>query len=542
MKAVRKQQHKQAIKATIATGLQVEIDRLNALLKKAEEPAIQLEILQQIVALQQDKSTAMAAQIDSLQQELLYHRRAAFGSSSERFLPENPAQLLLDFAGMGELPEEAEAKKKEELQTITYERKKATEKESKKPVREALPEHLERVEIVVEPSNLEEGSVRIGQETSEQLAYQPGKFYVVRTVRPTYALPEEKGVVTAPMPTQALPKSNAHHSLIAHLLISKYMDHLPFHRQMEIFKRSGVHLAASTVNGWFQAAIDLIGPLYEELRRQVLETDYIQIDETTIPVLDKDKPGGTKKGYHWIVRSPQEKKLFFHYDRGSRAQRVAIDILMNFKGAVQSDGYGAYNIYENKDQVTLLGCWAHARRFADKALGNDPERASHILTEVQKLYHIERHAENENLTAEAIVKLRREEAYPILQELEKWVKANLTKVLPQSSIGRALIYLDNNFRRLGRYVNDGRYRIDNNLAENGVRALAIGRKNYMFCGNHEAANRTAIIYSLLGTCKINNVNPTEWFADVLHRINDTKTSQLKNLLPAEWAAAQTGSI
>jgi len=539
MKAVRIQQHKQAIKATISTSLQVKIDRLSAQLKKTEDPAEQLEILQQLVALHQDKSTAMTAQIESMQQELLYHRRAAFGSSSERFLPGDPAQLKLDLQGMDELPEEAQVKKGQETQTITYERKKTSDKESKKPVREALPEHLERVEIVIEPSSLEEGSVRIGQEASEQLAYQPGRFYVVRTVRPTYSLPKEKGVVTAPMPTQALPKSNAHHSLIAHLLINKYMDHLPFHRQMEIFKRVGVHLAASTVNGWFQSAIDLLEVLYQELRRQVLESDYIQIDETTIPVLDKDKPGGIKNGYHWIVRSPQEKKLFFHYDRGSRAQRVAIDILINFKGAVQSDGYGAYNIYENKDQVTLLGCWAHARRFADKALGDDPERARHILTEVQKLYHIERRAENEKLTTEAIVKLRREEAYPIIQELEKWVKENLTKVLPQSSIGKAMIYLNHNFRRLGRYVNDGRYRIDNNLAENGVRALAIGRKNYMFCGNHEAASRTAIIYSLLGTCKINNVNPTEWLTDVLHRINDTKTSQLKNLLPSEWAASQS---
>ncbi len=151
MKAVRRQQHKQAIKATVATGLQVEIDRLNVQLKKTEDPTEQLEILQQIVALHQDKSTAMAAQIDSMQQELLYHRRAAFGSSSERFLPENPARLLLDFEGMAELPEEAQAKKEQETQTITYERKKTAEKESKKPVREALPEHLERVEIVVEP-------------------------------------------------------------------------------------------------------------------------------------------------------------------------------------------------------------------------------------------------------------------------------------------------------------------------------------------------------------------------------------------------------
>lgn len=542
MKAVRKQQHKQAIKATVAAGLQVEIDRLDVLLKQETDPAKQIELLQSLLSKQREKASAMESQIDSMQQELLYYRRAKYGSSSERFLPANPEQLLLDFEGMETLPEEAEAKKGEETQTITYERKKTSGKESKKPVRVALPEHLERVEIVVEPSNLEEGSVRIGAESSEQLAYQPGKFYVVRTVRPTYALPQEKGVVTAPMPTQALPKSNAHHSLIAHLLINKYMDHLPFHRQMEIFKRVGVHLAASTVNGWFQASIDLLEPLYEELQRRVLETDYIQMDETTIPVLDKDKPGGTQKGYHWIVRSPQEKKLFFHYDHGSRTQRVAIELLMNFKGAVQSDGYGAYNIYENKDQVSLLGCWAHARRYADKALNNDPQRATHILTEVQKLYHIERHAQNEKLTSEEIVDLRRREAYPIIQELEKWVKINRPKVLPSSAIGEALRYFDNNFRRLGRYVNDSRYLIDNNLAENGVRALAIGRKNYMFCGNHESARRTAIIYSLLGTCKINNVNPNEWLTDVLHRINDTKTSQLKNLLPAEWAASQTNSI
>jgi len=542
MKAVRKQQHKQAIKATVAAGLQVEIDRLDVLLKQETDPAKQIELLQSLLSKQREKASAMESQIDSMQQELLYYRRAKYGSSSERFLPANPEQLLLDFEGMETLPEEAEAKKEEETQTITYERKKASDKKSNKPVRVALPEHLERVEIVVEPANLEEGSVRIGAESSEQLAYQPGKFYVVRTVRPTYALPQEKGVVTAPMPTQALPKSNAHHSLIAHLLINKYMDHLPFHRQMEIFKRVGVRLAASTVNGWFQASIDLLEPLYEELRRRVLETDYIQMDETTIPVLDKDKPGVAQKGYHWIVRSPQGKKLFFYYDHGSRTQRVAIDLLMNFRGAVQSDGYGAYNIYENKDQVTLLGCWAHARRYADKALKNDPQRATHILTEVQKLYHIERHAQNEKLTSDEIVELRRREAYPIIQELEKWVKINRPKVLPSSAIGEALRYFDNNFRRLGRYVNDGRYLIDNNLAENGVRALALGRKNYMFCGNHESARRTAIIYSLLGTCKINNVNPTEWLTDVLHRINDTKTSQLKNLLPAEWAASQTNSI
>jgi hypothetical protein len=267
-----------------------------------------------------------------------------------------------------------------------------------------------------------------------------------------------------------------------------------------------------------------------------MASHYIQIDETSIPVVDKDKPGATKKGYHWIVRSPQENKLFFHYDQGSRAQRVAIDILRDFKGAVQSDGYGAYNIYENKQDVLLLGCWAHARRKFEQALQNDPARAAYALEQIQQLYLLEREAENANLTPEQTSELRKQKAYPILTAFEKWLDTTYPQVLPKSQMGQAIAYTYNIYPRLVRYVLDGRYKIDNNGAENGIRPLALGRKNYLFCGNHQAARHTAIIYSLLGTCKLNNVNPMEWLTDVFNKIQDCKNTQLHTLLPAEWAA------
>jgi transposase len=501
-------------------------------LKKKESIRLEKEIerLNRLLSSKESEYSNLLSINEKLQNELLYLRRAIFGRSSERYIKEDPNQLRLDFEGLESLPEEAQVAEKE---TITYQRSKKKEQASK-PVRQALPEHLERKEEIIEPDPIPEGSRLMGEEVTEVLEYTPGTLYVRRIVRRKYALDNQGGVVIGELPSLPLPKSNAGASLLSHLLVSKYQDHLPFYRQIEIFKRQGVTLAQATVNGWFSASIDLLEPLYQTLKKEVMSSDYIQIDETTIPVMDRDHPGATRKGYHWIVRSPEMRKLYFHYDLGSRSQRVAIDILKNFKGAVQSDGYGAYNIYENKKNVLLLGCWAHARRKFEQALKNDPLRAGYALEQIQSLYHLERQAENDGLDKEQIETLRKTKAYPLMQSFEKWLDMNYSQVLPQSLIGKAIAYTYNIYPRLVRYVIDGRYKIDNNGAENGVRPLALGRKNYLFCGNHEAAQRTAIIYSLLGTCKINNVNPTEWLSDVFNRILDTKTNDLTDLLPDKW--------
>jgi len=308
---------------------------------------------------EQDATIAeLESEKEKLVNELIYLRRQLFGRSSERFIPQDSDQLSLAFDGQEVLAEEKEVKPEDII--ITYTRKKDN---NSKPVREGIPAHLRREEVVIEPDVIAEGSVRIGEEVTEKLEYKPGEVYVRRIVRPKYALPKSEGVVIAELPSQVLPRSNAGASLLAQLLVSKYQDHLPFYRQLDIFKRQDVHLAASTVNDWFSDAVDLLRPLYETLKREVLSSDYIQIDESTIPVLDKDKPGATRKGYHWIVKSPVQNQLFFHYQKGSRAQFVVVQLLRDFQGAVQSDGYGAYNIYENKKGVLLLGCLAHARSY-----------------------------------------------------------------------------------------------------------------------------------------------------------------------------------
>jgi transposase len=491
----------------------------------------QNETLEQTIARLEKEVLDRDLKIEKLVNELLLLRRRLFGRSSERYVPEDPDQLTLALDGLEKLPEEQEAETETEAITVSYTRKK---EQKKQPVRQPIPDSIRREEVTIEPDPVPEGAVRIGQEITEKLEYNPGEVYVRRIVRPKYALPADGGIKIAQLPSQVLPGSNAGASLLAYLLVSKYIDHLPFYRQLEIFKRVGIYLAASTVNGWFFNTIDLLKPLYEILKREVLSSDYIQIDETTIPVMDKDKPGSTRKGYHWIVKSPVQNQLFFHYQQGSRGQKVVVGLLKNFQGAVQSDNYGAYNIYENKKGVLLLGCLAHARRHFEQSLKNDPQRAKYALSVIRDLYAIERQAQERELPPCKIKELREEKSYPIIKDFEKWLLDNYPQVLPKSMIGKAIAYTYNIYPRLARYVLDGRYKIDNGGAENGVRSLALGRKNYLFCGNDQAAERTAVIYSLLGSCKLVGVNPLAWLTDVLTRLPDHSVLRLNELLPVNW--------
>lgn len=496
--------------------------------KKAQEIIPENETAEQTIERLEKALIQRDSKIEKLTNEILYLRRCLFGRSSEQFIPEEAEQLALATQGEETLKEEKEFKPEEIA--ITYTRK----KEIRKPVREPIPANIPRVERTIEPDLIPDGAVRIGEEVTEKLEYMPGKLWVDRIVRPKYAQRNGEGILIAELPSQVLPRSNAGASLLSQLLVSKYQDHLPFYRQLDIFKRQDIDLAASTVNGWFADTVDLLNPLYETLKKQVLASDYIQVDESTIPVVDKDRPGTTRKGYHWIVKSPVQNQLFFHYQKGSRAQYVVVELLHDFQGAVQSDGYGAYNIYENKKGVLLLGCLAHARRKFESSLKNDPQRAGFALRIIQSLYAIERDAEEQNLLPEQVRTLREHKAYPILKDIEKWLFAESSKVLPKSLIGQAIAYTYNIYPRLARYVLDGRYRIDNNGAENGVRGLALGRKNYLFCGNDHAAERTAVIYSLLGSCRLAKINPINWLTDVLNRLPDQSMLRLGELLPTNW--------
>lgn len=470
---------------------------------------------------------AMKQQIGYLTHQLSEMKRLIFGSKRERFISaEDSAQGILF-----DIPEAEPIRQQEE--EITYKRKKAGDK--KQPLRTELPAHLPRREEVIDPDPVPEGAKRIGQAVTEILEYEPATLYVRRIVRNKYVIEttgEATNIIIADLPTLPIAKGNAGAGLLSHLLISKYTDHLPFYRQVQMFKRQGVTLAESTVSGWFTSASKLLEPLYDTLKTKVISATYLMADETPIPVLTKDKPGATHKGYHWVYYAPEERLVLFDY-RKHRNREGPEDILKSFTGYLQTDGYNAYNELPNHRNITLLACMAHARRYFDKAKENDPQRAKYMLQQYQRLYAIEEMARKQELDAEQVKGLRQENAIPVLKEMEQWLNEEIYKVLPKSAIGKAIAYNLKLWPRLIRYTEQGRFHIDNNLIENSIRPVALGRKNYLFAGSHEAAQQAAMIYSLLATCKINDREPFTWMKNILTIIPDYPANQLHILLPGK---------
>lgn len=271
-----------------------------------------------------------------------------------------------------------------------------------------------------------------------------------------------------------------------------------------MFKRLGVSIPSSTIEVWFHDVADLMRPTYYRLRELILSTDYIQSDETTVPIIDNEKHR-TVKGYLWLVRSMVNGLVFFAYNEGSRGAGVVLQLFKDFQGAIQTDGYAGYNILEKLKGITTLGCWVHTRRYFDRALSHDKARAEYALAQIGMLYDVESMADDQHMDTLQRMELRKRLAYPIICALEKWCICEQGKVLPKSPIGKAICYFLNNSRRLVRYTMDGRYLPDTNLIENSVRPVAVGCKNYLFCGNHDAAEDAAVIYSLMGCCKAADV-------------------------------------
>ena len=466
------------------------------------------------------------AQVSVLKYELAELKRMIFGVKSERFIAPVPNQPTLF-----ELPEaEVIEKPKEE---ITYTRNKSKVKNH--PLRLELPAHLPRKREVIEPEELPEGAKKIGETITEVLEYTPSNIFVRQIIRPKYVVSqddEKTQIVTAALPSLPIPKGNAGASLLAHILISKFVDHLPFYRQAQIFKRQQLTISESTIGGWFNASCRLLEPLYETLKNKMLSTDYLMADETPIPVQTRDKPGATHKGYHWVYYDPGNKLVLFDYQK-TRGREGPDELLKNFVGFLQTDAYTAYNNLRNRANIIQMACMAHARRKFEHALNNDPALATEALVMFGKLYEIERDAREQNLSHDDIKALRQEKSLPVLQQMEAWLKEKLNLVLPKSAIGQAISYTLTLWPRLTRYIEQGRFNIDNNLTENSIRPVALGRKNYMFAGSHDAAQHAAIVYSLLATCKINNVEPFEWLSKTLSQISDHPANQLHKLLPGQ---------
>lgn len=461
-----------------------------------------------------------------LKHELDQLKRFVFSSRHERFIPSTPQEQL----ALG-LTVEAPVAPALSIQKIEYTRKtKETTTHKVHTGRMKLPASLPREQVIIEPTHDVSGWKKIGEEITEELDRIPGKLFVRQIVRPKYANPNGEGVVIADLPARAIDKGIAGPGLLAQIIIDKYTDHLPVHRQIQRFEREGIKLSASTLTDWIGATCTLLEPLYEALRKKVVSCTYLQADETPIKVLDKEKKGTTHRGYHWVYHAPQERLVLFDYREG-RGREGPRECLNDFKGYLQTDGYIVYDDFANKPGITLLNCMAHARRKFDEAKDNDLVRATYVLTEMQKLYALERQAKENELSADELYQLRQREAIPILHELKQWMLENYKHVLPHSVIGQAIHYSLQRWDKLNTYTTDGRLRIDNNLVENAIRPVAIGRKNYLFAGSHNGARRAAMLYSFLGTCKINHINPFEWLKEILIKIPEYPVNKLELLLP-----------
>lgn len=468
------------------------------------------------------------ALISDLTFQLDQLKRLLFGAKRERFVRNtDDNQLALPF----EVEQVPEPEKEQEV--ITYVRSKTNHENH--PGRLALPAHLPVEEIVIEPQEDTTGLKCIGKEVTDQLELVPAKLYIKRYIRPRYIKPTDetglnhKGII-AELPVFPIEKGIAGPGLLAQIIVDKFVDHLPVYRQIERFKREDIKIPSSTLNGWQESVCNLLEPLYDTLKHRVLSQGYIQADETPIPVLDPTNKGKTHRGYYWVYYSPLEKTVYFEYNNG-RSREGPTRVLKEFKGYLQTDGYNVYEIFAKKEGVTLLNCMAHARRGFEKALDYDKPRAEYAMSMFQKLYAIEQKARDEKLNPQQRHELRLDQSLPVLNELGKWIAANYKEVLPKSPMGKALAYCLPRWDNLLAYLNDGSLEIDNNLTENAIRPVALGRKNYMFAGSERGAERAAMFYSFFGTCKKNNVNPFDWLKKVLEIIPTYKVNQLTHLLP-----------
>lgn len=464
--------------------------------------------------------------------ELDKFRKYLYGSKSEKFPLRQVDIGQLDLFDLG-TPREQQEGLSEQAQENAQKRK-PPKKRAKGTGRMTLPVELRREVTIIEPDEDISGCVLIGEDVTEVLEIIPTEFYVMQFVRPKYALPNGEGIIQGQLPDRVVNKGIPSDRLVAQMSIDKYVYGLPLHRQIDKYRRLGVNIPASTASDWMLKGWKHLIPLWELLKLLVINQKYLQVDESPIKVQDKRHKNNIHQGYMWVYHCPVDRLVLFDYRKG-RDMSGPKEMLKDFKGIIQTDGYSVYeSLYGNHPDVILVYCMAHARRKFVDAVKYDKEKANYVLEQMGLLYKLEEEMRDEGLTWEQRTERRQKEAEPVLKKLGNWLKEQATTVLPNSPLGKAIFYALPRWQGLSAYAEHGQLEIDNNLVENAIRPLAIGRKNFLFAGSHDAAEMTAAMYSFMATCKKNGVNEMEWLTDVFHRIQSINHKDLYQLLPNNW--------
>ena len=467
--------------------------------------------------------------------------RRVYGRRSEKL---DPNQLMFDGLIMEALDQPDPPPPPELPVKENTEPKKPRTSKRRHPGRIPIPEHLERVDIVLDIPEEEKVCPetgkplkKIGEEVSEKLEYRPGKLIVNVYRRPKYASPDsiasgEVGVITAPMPDYPIEKCKADIGLLSQVIVSKFADHLPLYRQDGIFEREGVSIPRATQTSWVMQTYEAIRPLEDSLKRAVLERDVIFTDDSIIPLQVKGN-GKVKKARLWVyVRGgPGPPLTVFDFSR-DRSKKRPLGFLDGYKGYVHADAYSGYDELFRKEGIIEVGCWVHTRRKFDEAASSRPQEATEVLARIAQLYKIE--GECKEMTPEQRRDVRDQRSRPILDGIFERMEELKAKTLPSEPFRKAIDYALNQRQALYRYLDDGRLKPDNNTSENAIRPLALGRKNWLFAGSERGARATALFLGLIQSCKACEVNPWKYFDDMLRRIMSHPVNRLGELLPDQW--------
>lgn len=497
---------------------------------------------------QQSRQIAeMTAEIKKMYAQIAWFQQQMFGRKSEKYRPADEQPSLFDAAGV----EIASAQEQEQdsesgQETITYQRRRS-QKGLSKP-RETW-ENLPLLETrTIEPQGVDLTRYRrIGEEITMLVGFEPGKYYRIAVVRPKYGLidPTEpvergKGVIIAPLPKFPIYKGVPDSSLLSEIILQKYEYHMPFYRQIKQMAHLGMAgLKEATIVGWYQRTMELLKPLYDALVVEVFHSRYIQTDESTVPVINKNRHQADKE-YLWMSRAVMERLVAFFYDDGSRAGDVIKKKTdqYGFEGYLQCDGYSGYTAaFKPNAAVRLVFCMVHIRRHWLEAKDENRKVVQEFLGKIAEIYHIEHECDSLGLDFDGRKAERQTKTRPVMEEIKKWMETEGVKYSQSSLTGKAVTYTYTRWNEMMRILDDGQLLLDNNLAENEIRPITLGRKNYMFCGNHESVGNMCVIQSLLATCRNHNINPRLYLNSVIASMpyfDNATHEDLVRLLPHKW--------
>jgi transposase len=480
----------------------------------------------------------MEAQLVEAQAQIAELRRQLFGSKAEKLSPEQQAQMD-ELAS--DLQREAQQPPPLGQEVLEEERRDQRKRRvARRPPRHPVPPVLETETVVLEPAQEEKLCLHcgrqkqhIGEEVSEETDLIPAKLIRRRTVRPKYACRcGEAGVVIAPLPPRLIPQSKLGLGLAIHLLLARYDDHLAFYTLEKIFReRHAVEIPRQQMVQWIEHIAGWLQPVYDAMWQEMKATGYLQIDETPVKVLDPEVKGKAAQGYLWFYAVPRG-DVILEFSR-SRGQQVPRQRLEGFAGTIQTDAYEVYQALERKDAALhRIACLAHSRRLFYQALKESLPEALWFIRQMRQLYRLEDRIRE--LDPAERYRLRQGQAPEIWEAMKKNAEKLQPQLLPKSTLGKAVSYFRNEYQALIGYLDDGRFEIDNNLVENDIRPTAVGRRRWLFIGHPEAGWRSAVIYSILTSCRRRGLNPQEYLTDVLARLPSAKITEIRELLPAHW--------